>query len=347
MSINLLNYNKDEIKNILSDWGEPGYRSGQIFTAINKGVDISDITTLSKKLRERLCAEYDSYLPTIKEKFVSSIDGTVKYLFECIDGQLIESVLMRYKHGNSVCISSQAGCRMGCRFCASTIGGKARDLDPAEILGQVIAVGKDSGERISNIVLMGIGEPLDNYDNVIKFLKLVNDPDGLNIGYRHISLSTCGLCDKINKLANEGMPVTLSISLHASSDSDRSAIMPVNNLYGLDELMTTARNYFDKTGRRISFEYALIAGHNDDEVHARQLAGLIKKYFETTEGVHINLIPLNPVNERDLKGSEKKSVERFQRILTGSSLNATVRRKLGSDIDASCGQLRHRSTDQP
>jgi 23S rRNA (adenine2503-C2)-methyltransferase len=250
---------------------------------------------------------------------------------------------MKYDHGNTICISSQVGCRMGCRFCASTIGGKVRDLTPAELLGQVIAAQKDLGERISNIVMMGIGEPLDNYDNVLKFLHLVNDENGICIGYRHISLSTCGLVDKIERLMGEDLPITLSISLHAPDDETRSAIMPINNRWGVDALLEACRAYFARTGRRISFEYTLISGKNDSPENAQKLARVLNAKLRSrteTMPIHVNLIPVNEVSETGFKHSSKAAVAAFAKILESKGIRATVRRKLGSDINASCGQLR-------
>ena len=261
-----------ELEEYFISIGEPKFRAKQVFARLHKGERVEDITNLSKALRQRLSEETLDTLPRVEEKLVSKIDGTVKYLFRLHDGACIESVFMRYKHGNTLCISSQVGCRMGCKFCASTIGGRVRDLYPSELLGQVIAAERDSGERISNIVMMGIGEPLDNYDNVIKFLKLVNHPDGLNIGYRHISLSTCGVVDGIYRLAEEDLPITLSISLHAANDTRRSEIMPINNKWNIEDLLTACRSYFGTTGRRISFEYTLISGKNDSEADSQYLS---------------------------------------------------------------------------
>ena len=246
---------------------------------------------------------------------------------------------MRYKYGNTICISSEVGCPMGCAFCASTLGGIVRKLLPSEMLSQIISTQNDSGERISNVVMMGIGEPLDNYDNVIKFLRLVGSPDGLNIGYRHISLSTCGIVDKIYSLAGENFPITLSISLHASDDEKRSALMPVNKRWNIGQLLTACRDYFDKTGRRISFEYTLVQGKNDTEADARALASVLKKYCGDMP-LHVNLIPVNNVTERGFLPTDKAGVEKFSQTLQNAHVNATVRRRLGSDIDASCGQLR-------
>lgn len=275
----------------------------------------------------------------MERRQVSSLDGTIKYLWRLGDGNCIETVLMRYHHGNTVCISSQVGCRMGCAFCASTLGGKVRDLTPAEMLDQVLFTQMDSGAPVSNIVLMGIGEPLDNFDTVLRFLELVNSPDGLNIGMRHISLSTCGLTEKIDKLADYQLQLTLSVSLHAPDDETRSRIMPVNRSVGVEKLFAACRRYFEKTGRRISYEYAMIDGVND----ADWQADLLARHLKGTPG-HVNLIPLNNVEESPLKPSRR--VAAFQKRLESHGITATVRRKLGGDIDASCGQLRRKTMQQ-
>ena len=331
----------DEMAEYFVSIGEPKFRAKQTFTRLHKGEKIEEITNLSKSLRERLVDQTIDTLPVVAEKLVSKIDGTVKYLFRLHDGACIESVFMRYKHGNTLCISSQVGCRMGCKFCASTIGGKVRDLLPSELVGQIIAAERDSGERISNIVMMGIGEPLDNYDNVIKFLRLVNHPDGLNIGYRHISLSTCGVVSGIRRLAEESFPITLSISLHASNDTARSEIMPINNKWCIAELLSACVDYYQTTGRRISFEYTLISGKNDSEATAVELAALLKGAFaECGAPIHVNLIRVNEVKETGFKKGSVESVNAFAAILEKRGITATVRRKLGSDVNAACGQLR-------
>ena len=325
-----------EIEELLSSMGEPRFRAVQIFDWLQSGAESFDeMTNISKKTRELILEKaYISKLK-IREKYISKLDGTVKYLFELDDGNCIETVVMRYNHGLSVCISSQVGCRMGCGFCASTIGGLYRNLSSGEILNQVIYAQKDIGERISNIVMMGIGEPLDNYDNVIKFLHNVNHPDGLNIGYRHISLSTCGLVDKIRKLAEENLPITLSVSLHAPNNEIRDKIMPVNKKYRIEELIKSCKDYIKITNRRISFEYSLISGVNDSEENAYELAKLLKGML-----CHINLIPVNHVEEREFYKGDTSSIKRFTKKLVSLGMNATVRRELGSDISASCGQLR-------
>ena len=339
----LLSLFPEEIEQWMIEHGEPKYRAKQIFPQLHKGLLPDEMTNIGKALREKLEQEFVVFLPVVERKLVSALDGTVKYLFALADGNCVESVVMKYSHGNTICISSQVGCRMGCKFCASTIGGRVRDLTPAELIGQVIAAQKDCGERISNIVMMGIGEPLDNYDNVIRFLKLVNREEGINIGYRHISLSTCGLVDKIERLAEENMPITLSISLHAPDDETRSAIMPINNRWGVEALLDACRSYFAKTGRRISFEYTLIAGKNDSTANAQKLARVLNTKLRSrtdTMPIHVNLIPVNEVSETGFVRSGKDAVAAFSKTLEKNGIRATVRRKLGSDINASCGQLR-------
>ena len=337
----LLSLLPEELSALVREWGEPAYRAGQILHHVTEGTPPAEMSTLPKALRARLAAETEWRLPTVVDTLISPKDGTVKYLFRLLDGECIESVLMRYRHGNTLCISSQVGCRMGCRFCASTIGGKVRDLLPSEMLGQVIAAGRLSGERVSNIVMMGIGEPLDNYDNVVRFLRLVNHKDGLNIGYRHISLSTCGLVDGIRRLAREGFPLTLSVSLHAATDEGRSEIMPVNRRYPIAELMAACCDWFAVTGRRISFEYALIAGKNDREADARRLASLLRSTVGADGApVHVNLIRVNAVKETGFHGTSAKEAAAFAARLEALGLTATVRRRLGDDVNAACGQLR-------
>ncbi len=328
-----------EVEELIVSIGEPKFRAKQIYGWITKGMWGAEMRNIPKTLIEKLDNVCEFRLPKVKLKLVSKIDGTVKYLFELIDGECIESVFMKYEHGNTLCISSQVGCRMGCKFCASTILGRVRDLTPSEMLGQVIAAEKDTGERISNIVMMGIGEPLDNYDNTVSFLRLVNSEESLNIGMRHISLSTCGLVNGIKRLQAEELPITLSISLHAYDNEVRSAIMPINNKYGIEELLTACREYYEATGRRISFEYTLIGGKNDTEEGAIKLASVLKKYMHSN--IHVNLIPLNEVKETRLETS--KNVNAFKNKLLSLGINATVRRRLGADINASCGQLRRQT----
>lgn len=325
-----------ELEEFLKEMGEPKFRAKQIFAWLHTPVESFDeMTNVSKATREKLAEVSFISKLKIREKYVSKLDGTVKYLFELEDGNCIESVIMRYKHGITICISSQVGCRMGCRFCASTIGGLYRSLTAGEILNQVLFAQKDIGERISNIVMMGIGEPLDNYDNVIKFLRNVNDENGINIGYRHISLSTSGVVDKIYELAKENMPITLSVSLHAPNNEIRSSIMPVNNKYPVEVLLKACRDYIDTTTRRISFEYSLIKGVNDSYENAVELASKLKGML-----CHVNLIPVNKVEEREYEKGSGESIRKFQKSLQDLGINATVRRELGSDISASCGQLR-------
>ena len=328
--------------------GEPSFRAKQIFTQLHKGILLDEMTNVGKATKERLHAAVDCSLPTIKRKLVSELDGTVKYLFSLSDGNCIESVVMKYEHGYTICVSSQVGCRMGCKFCASTIAGRVRDLESGEILGQLISAQRDMGIRISNIVMMGIGEPLDNYDNVIKFLTLVNLPDGVNIGYRHISLSTCGVVPKIYELAELNLPITLSISLHATDDAIRSEIMPVNKAWGVDQLLTACRDYYKSTERRMSFEYTLISGKNDTKQNALHLANTLNAKLRSrteTMPIHVNLIPVNEVTESGFKSSDRDAVKCFAAILESKGIRATIRRTLGSDINASCGQLRREDAE--
>ncbi len=331
----LRNLTFEEVQSVCASLNLPKYRATQIYSSAFKVDNISEITTLSKDLREKLSQSY--YIGNLEcaEKQVSKTDGTVKFLFKLIDGNFIESVFMKYKHGNTLCVSTQVGCLMGCAFCASTIGGKVRNLTSAEIIGQIISAEKETGEKISNIVMMGIGEPLDNFDNVIKFLKIVNDEKTLNIGLRHISLSTCGVVPKIYELAKLKLPITLSVSLHAPFDDMRSEIMPINKRYPLNTLVKAMHDYIKETNRRISIEYALIAGKNDSLACADKLAQMFSGGL-----YHINLIPVNNVRETNFKKTDKKATELFQNRLISKGLNATVRRELGSDIDAACGQLR-------
>lgn len=330
----------EELTAWLKDQGEPAFRAEQVFRWLYRGVtSFEEMTDLSKALRQRLAETALLTPPQVARKQMSREDGTIKYLWRLSDGNCVESVLMRYQHGNTVCISCQVGCRMGCAFCASTIAGKVRDLTPAEMADQVLFTQLDSGVPISNIVLMGIGEPLDNFDTVLRFLTLVNHPDGLNIGMRHISLSTCGLTQKIDKLAQHGLQLTLSVSLHAPDDETRSRIMPVNQGVGVERLMETCRRYFETTGRRISYEYAMIDGVNDADWQADLLAKRLRG-----APAHVNLIPLNEVEESPLKPSRR--VAAFQKRLEGHGVTVTVRRRLGGDIDASCGQLRRKAMKQ-
>ncbi len=327
-----------EMEAAFQELGEPKFRAKQVFVWLHKGAtSFDEMTNLSKPLRAKLDALYAITAPKIARKQVSKKDGTIKYLWQLSDGNCVESVVMQYHHGNTVCISSEVGCPMGCKFCASTLGGLVRRLKPSELLDQVLFSQLDSGLDISNIVLMGIGEPLDNFDAVMRFLELVNSPDGLNIGMRHISLSTCGLVDKIRLLAEKKLQLTLSVSLHSPDDESRNKIMPVNKRWNVEELLSACRDYYEITGRRVSFEYTMISGVSDSpeqaELLARRLSGM---------GAHVNMIPLNDVKETGLHTSSREAIARFQKILESHGITATVRRTLGSDIDASCGQLRRK-----
>lgn len=335
----LLDMSFAELGEYLARLDQPRYRTGQIMRWLCRGAEIKDMTDLPLPLRDRLASECETGLPIVGEKLTSQRDGTVKLLLALSDGQLVESVVMNYEHGKSVCISSQAGCRMGCRFCASTLNGLARNLTAGEILGQVIVAQREIGARIGGVVIMGIGEPFDNYDNVVKFIRLVSAPEGLNIGTRHISVSTCGMVDGIKKLAREELPVTLSVSLHSAVNSVRSQIMPINNKWSVEELLSACREYFDITGRRVSFEYILIADVNDSVSDAAALAAALDKYMHGVPA-HVNLIPWNPVEEREYRPPTRDGVIRFKSVLERKGVNVTIRRKLGSDINASCGQLR-------
>ena len=338
--IDLKSMTQEEITRFLRDLGEPAFRGKQVFTWLHKGVrSFDEMSNLSKALREKLKAQCTITVPTVARKQVSRLDGTIKYLWELSDGNCIETVLMQYRHGNTVCISSQVGCRMGCAFCASTVAGKVRDLTAGEMLDQVLFTQLDAGREISNIVLMGIGEPLDNRENVLRFLELVNHPDGLHIGMRHISLSTCGVVPGIDWLADLGLQITLSVSLHAPDSETRSKIMPVNRAYDVEELFAACHRYFKKTGRRISFEYAMIDGVNDHDWQA----DLIAKKLKGMPG-HVNMIPLNDVVESPFKPSRR--IAAFQKRLESHGITATVRRSLGGDIDASCGQLRRKAMEE-
>lgn len=318
----------------------PAYRARQVFAWLHRGVgSAAEMTDLPKSLREALDAHYVISKPAMLRRQISS-DGTRKYLWGLADGNCVETVLMRYAHGVSVCVSTQAGCRMGCVFCASTKNGLARNLLPSEILDQVIFSGLDAGVRVSHIVLMGTGEPLDNYDNVLRFLKLVGAPGGLHIGARNISLSTSGLVDQIDRLAREHLQITLSVSLHAPNDTLRRQIMPVARAWPMERLLASCGAYFEETGRRVSYEYIMIRGFNDTPACARELAAKL-----AGTGAHVNMIRLNDIAESPLKPSTPEAVRTFQQILQSSGVNATVRRRLGADIDAACGQLRKKQLD--
>lgn len=329
----------EELSALLKEMGQPGYRAGQLFSWLSGGCgDWEEMTNLPKALRTALSESSHLYAPKVLRRQESAQDGTIKFLWELYDGNAVETVVMRYHYGNTVCISSQVGCAQGCAFCASAIGGKIRDLTASEMLDEVIWSEKESGLPVGHIVLMGIGEPLDNFDNVMRFLELVNHPRGRNIGMRHISLSTCGILERFDDLAERDLQLTLSVSLHAPDDETRSRLMPANRGRGVDELFRKCGEYYRRTGRRISFEYAMIDGVNDSPEQAELLARRVKPL-----GAHVNLIPLNHVDERRFEPSSPESLRRFTEILTKNGVNVTVRRRLGSDVDASCGQLRRKT----
>ena len=338
--MNLKSMTLPELSACLKEMGQPAFRAKQVYTWLHKGVrSYEEMTNIPQALRAVLAEQFPICPPQVVRKQESKKDGTIKYLWKLSDGNCVETVLMRYHYGNTVCISTEVGCRMGCAFCASTLGGLVRKLEPFEMLDQVLFTQVDSGLPVSHIVLMGIGEPLDNFDNVMRFLELVNSPEGMNISMRHISLSTCGLVPKIDELAKRRLQLTLSVSLHAPNDEIRNRIMPVNKAYPTEELLSACRRYYAETSRRISFEYAMIDGVNDTEAAAKELLRRMKGL-----PTHFNLIPLNHVEESPLKPSTKTAVARFQKILEDGGIPATVRRTLGGDIDASCGQLRRKYT---
>lgn len=331
--------NLQELKDEMKELGEKSFRAAQIYEWIHVKLiqSFDEMTNISEKLKEKLRETYEFTMLEIVDKQVSSIDGTAKYLFRLQDGNLIESVLMKYKHGNSVCISSQAGCRMGCKFCASTIDGLKRNLTPSEMLEQIYRIQLESGERVSNVVVMGTGEPFDNYNNLIRFLRLLTDENGLHISARNITVSTCGIVPNIKAFAEEDMQVTLAISLHAPNNEKRRKMMPIANKYSIEELLEACRYFFEKTGRRITFEYSLADGVNDSSQDARELISLLKGM-----NCHVNLIPINPVEELEFEGSAKKVAEKFKNKLEKSRINVTIRREMGRDIDGACGQLRRK-----
>jgi 23S rRNA (adenine2503-C2)-methyltransferase len=337
MRIDIKSLDFEELNNLVLELGEKSFRAKQIYEWLHVKLvhSFEEMSNLSKNLRDKLNEK--CFLTALKpvEILTSKVDGTKKYLFELQDGNIIESVLMRYHHGNSVCISTQVGCRMGCKFCASTLDGLERNLLPSEMLDEIYTIQKDIGERVSNIVLMGSGEPLDNYDNVMKFLKLISDDYGLNISQRNITLSTCGLVPKIYELADSQVQITLAISLHASEDETRKELMPVAKAYKIDEILKACNYYFDKTGRRLTFEYSLVSGINDTVEGAVRLGELLKGI-----NCHVNLIPVNPIKERDFKQSEKQAIEKFKNKLEKYGINVTIRREMGRDINGACGQLR-------
>jgi len=336
--MNLKSQTLPELTATIKELGQPAFRGKQVYTWLHKGVrSYEEMTNLPKGLRDALSEKYPICAPEVVRKQESQKDGTIKYLWKLSDGNCVETVLMRYHYGNTVCISTEVGCRMGCAFCASTIGGLVRKLEPYEMLDEVLFTQIDSGLPISHIVLMGIGEPLDNFENVLRFLELVNSEEGMNISMRHISLSTCGLVPKIDELAKKKLQISLAISLHGPNDQIRDKIMPVNKAYPIDVLLEACRRYYAETSRRIHFEYAMIDGVNDRECDAKELLRRLKGL-----PAHINLIPLNHVEESPLKPSSRAAVAKFQKILEDGGITATVRRTLGSDIDASCGQLRRK-----
>lgn len=332
----------DELSEEMNFWGLPAYRAEQIFKWLHEKAVVSfdEMLNIPKNIRKKLAELYYISVATIEKKQISCYDGTIKYLFKLYDGEFIESVLMNYNHGYTICISTQVGCKMGCTFCATGKSGFSRNLTPSEMLAQIQSAQKDNNIRISNVVLMGMGEPLDNFENVIKFLSLVTCDRGINIGMRHISLSTCGVVPKIYELAKLKLQITLSVSLHAPNDEIRSRTMPINNKYKISELIKACRNYSETTNRRITFEYAMIDGVNDSDECAEELARLIKGML-----CHVNLIPVNSVNGTDYQKSKRKRLVEFSNILERNGVTATIRRTLGSDIDASCGQLRRKKLD--
>ncbi len=332
-----------ELESVMKEKGLPSFRAKQIYEWLHRKLvfDYDEMLNLSKELRAMLKAEYPLVSLSEIDSLHSVTDGTIKYLFRLKDNRVIESVLMRYHHGNSVCISSQVGCRMGCKFCASTIGGKERDLLPSEMLDQIYRIQALTGERVSNVVVMGTGEPLDNYDHLIRFLRILTDEKGLNISARNITVSTCGIPDRIQALAKEDMAITLALSLHAPNNEIRKQLMPVAAKYELNEVMNAFRYYYDMTGRRLTFEYSLVDGVNDEEEHAKELCHLVRGL-----NCHINLIPVNPIKERNYRKSESKKIQIFKNILEKNRINVTIRREMGADIDAACGQLRKSYIDK-
>ncbi len=333
----------DELKEDMEALGEKSFRAGQLYEWMHKKLarGFDEMTNISGALKEKCRQRYEyTSLQAVKVQ-TSAIDGTQKYLFALADGNVVESVLMKYKHGNSVCISSQVGCRMGCAFCASTLDGLERCLTPSEMLDQIYSITRLTGERVSNVVVMGTGEPLDNYDNLLKFLKLLTGEEGLHISQRNITVSTCGIVPKMKELAEEKLQITLALSLHATTDEKRRKLMPIANKYSIKELMEACRYYFDKTGRRITFEYSLVGGVNDTDMDARELIALVKPL-----NCHVNLIPVNPIKERDFVQSESSAIQAFKNKLEKNKINCTIRREMGRDIDGACGQLRRRHKEQ-
>lgn len=332
-----------ELEETMAAMGEKPFKGRQLFEWLHKKTvgSYGQMTNLSQKLRQQLEEKYPLARLEVVDVETSAIDGTQKYLFGLADGNVIESVLMRYHHGNSVCISSQVGCRMGCRFCASTIGGLIRNLTASEMLDQVYRIQELTGERVSNVVVMGTGEPLDNYDNLVRFVRILSDEKGQNISHRNITVSTCGIVPRIRQLADEGLGITLALSLHAPNDEKRRELMPIANRYSLEEVLPACQYYFEKTGRRITFEYSLVGGKNDGQEDARQLADLISEL-----NCHVNLIPVNPIKERDYVQSGKKVIGNFKNKLEKYRINVTIRREMGRDINGACGQLRRSYLDK-
>ena len=327
----------DELTEEIKNLNQPAFRAKQIYEwmHVKLASTYDDMTNLSKKLRSTLNDSRPLTVLEVVDELVSEKDGTIKYLFRLDDDRVIESVLMKYHHGNSVCISSQVGCMMGCAFCASTIGGKERNLTASEMLDQVYRIQALTGERVSNVVVMGTGEPLDNYNNLIRFIRILSDDKGINISARNITVSTCGIPDRIRDLADEGLPITLALSLHAPNDEVRKKLMPVAKKYELSDVLDAFCYYYDRTGRRLTFEYSMAEGINDEEQHARELAKLLRGY-----NCHVNLIPINPIKERNFVKSNNKKIQSFKNILEKNRINVTIRREMGSDINAACGQLR-------
>ena len=336
-------YTYEQLAAEMEQIGEKKFRAKQIYEWLHVKLadSFEEMTNLSKALREKLEAEYEILPVKMLERQISKIDATNKFLFQLSDGNVVESVLMRYKHGNSVCISSQVGCRMGCRFCASTIGGLERNLSPSEMLGQIYQIQKITGERVSNVVVMGTGEPMDNYENFLTFVRMLTDEHGLHISQRNLTVSTCGLVPRIRDLAKEGLQITLALSLHASNQEKRLELMPVAKAYEIHEVVDALRDYFEETGRRVTFEYSLVAGVNDSEEDAKQLSELIRGI-----NCHVNLIPVNPIKERDFVQPDGKSVQEFKNKLEKCRINVTIRREMGRDIDGACGQLRKRFSER-
>ncbi len=338
----IASYDYDELLLEMERIGEKAFRGKQIYSWLHEKLvtDFSQMSNLSKTLREKLSEQYEIKKVEMFTRQISKVDPTEKFLFELSDGNMIESVLMRYNYGNSVCISSQVGCRMGCRFCASTLDGLERNLTPSEMLGQIYRIQRLTGERVSNVVVMGTGEPLDNYDNFLKFVHMLSDEHGLHISQRNITASTCGIVPNIERLAEEGLQITLALSLHGSNQEKRKKLMPIANKYELQEVLTACDHYFEKTGRRPTFEYSLVKGVNDGEEDAKELTAMLKK-----RNCHLNLIPVNPIKERDFEKPDRKNAVEFKNKLEKNGINVTIRRERGSDIDGACGQLRRRYAD--